>query len=402
VRLTQVDCASTLLCVAIGGDDVVASSTDPGAAMPVWQVAQVKQANPAIDQDLGGVACPSTSLCVVTDQEGDVITSADPASSRASWTVSHVDQSTTYECLHYNETGCAPDLGPVSCPSSVRCVALDFEGNELGSSDPTGGASAWPVIGGGYETPDTFWGYLTCAPSLCLTAQFADSGIYAQPLTKTRPLLPVFTVNGEVSALTCPSASLCLAGTSVDGSPGRLYISIAPPSGAWRTVYSAAPGVTGGSTIGAISCPSTRLCFAADSNGRVTIGTPSPSKAQLTKALHDLIRPPGRRQTIARILSHRSERAAITAPLTGTLTIAWHQRLASRTHTHRDTGAVLALATTHLIREQRSTVLIKLTAAGRRLLSRTTGRLTLIADARLAPTSRPPITVTNQITLRPR
>lgn len=402
LELTQVSCASTRLCVAIARDDEVATSTDPGTAMPAWSVTHVNQPNPAVSQDLAGIACPTTSLCVITDQEGDVITSTDPSSSLPAWMVSRVDHGTTYECVHYDQVGCAPDLGPISCPSSTRCVALDFEGNELSSADPAGGPSAWSVIGGGYDTPSTFWGYLTCAPSLCLTAQFADPGIYAQLLTETRPALPGFRVGEEVSALACPSASLCLAGNSVDTGAARVYVSAAPRSGAWRPVYSAAPGVTGGSTISAISCPSTRLCFVADSTGRVTVGTPSPSRTQLTTALHELIQLHGSRASIGHILHQHGEREAIIAPLTGTLTIAWQRSDATGARPSSQTGSVVAYATTRLVKRQRAIVVVKLTAAGRRLLSHATRGVTLVARARLAPTSQPPIMVTNRITLRAR
>jgi hypothetical protein len=402
VPLTQVSCPSTSLCVAIGGIDDVVSSTDPYAPTPTWRVTEVTESSPPRDSTagLGGIACPTTSLCVVTDQDGDVITSVDPGSSQATWTVSHVDVGTTYECIHYDQTGCQPGLGPVSCTSASRCVAMDFEGNLLSSRDPAGGASAWELIGGEYDTPDTFWGYLTCAPALCLTAQYYDPGVYAQSLSEGRPALPVFTVRNLVSALACPSATLCLAGNSTDKGAARVYLTTAPRTGAWRTVYSAAPALTGGSTISAISCPSTRLCFVADDAGRVAVGTPNPSRAQIRAALGSLIRSTGRQATIGWILHQSGEHAAFTAPVTGTLKITWHRSAGDRAS--RGAGPVLASATTRLTKGQRATVLVKLTAAGRRLLSRTAGRLALVIRARLASASEPPMSVTTRITLRPR
>lgn len=403
VQLREVSCPSTGLCVAIGTGDNVASSTDPGASGSQWRLTQVTESSPSVDPDesLGGIDCPTVSLCVGTDEQGDVITSIDAASSQPAWTASHVDDATTYECIHYDQTGCPPDLGPVSCPSVSRCVAMDFEGNELTASDPTAGAGAWQPIGG-YASPDTFWGYLTCVQSMCLTAQSYDAGIYAQSSTEPRPAAPVFTVSGSVSALACPSGSLCLAGNSADHGPARVYISTAPQTRAWRTVYLAAPGLTGETTISAISCPSTRLCFVADDAGRVVAGTPGPTQTQLMTALRKLIRLRGAQASTRHILRHHGFRKTLTAPLTGSLTITWRPRRADNDQTRRRIGPVLASAATHLIKDHRAAVLIKLTPAGRQALSHTTDRLALIASARLASASQPSITVTTTITLKPR
>jgi hypothetical protein len=403
VQLTKISCPSTRLCVAIDASDDVVSSTDPGVSAPLWRVAHIGNLHPPLAPILTDIACPTGSLCVVTDDAGDVITSPDPAG-QAEWTVSHIDQGTTYECVHYDGTqgGCQPALESVTCPSQSRCVALDQSGNELSSNEPTGGAEAWQAIGGFNNDPgDAFWGLQACALSLCLTAQNYDSGIYAHSLTELPAALPAFIVGGSVSALTCPSASLCLAGdyASKGTGPAHLYVSAKPQTGAWRSVYTVSPGPTG-AAMAAISCPSTSLCFAADSAGRVTVGTPSPTTAQLTAALHALITPSGHQATIRRILDQRGYRKTITAPLTGRFTITWQRPVTRGAHTpHGAPITVLASSTSDLVKGQRAAVLVKLTAAGRRLLSRATRRLSLIAHGRLVPTSRPAITVTNRINL---
>jgi hypothetical protein len=73
------------------------------------------------------------------------------------------------------------------------------------------------------------------------------------------------TVNADhLNAVTCPSASLCLA----VGSRGALYVSTDPASGSWT-----------GTTIDDfreltwISCPSPSLCVATDSTGHVVTST---------------------------------------------------------------------------------------------------------------------------------
>ena len=73
-----------------------------------------------------------------------------------------------------------------------------------------------------------------------------------------------------------------------------------------------------------------------------------------------------------------------------------------RVHSRHGAGPVLASATAGIVRGDRATIMIKLTAAGRRLLSHTTDRVALIARARLAPMGEPSVTAATEISLRPR
>ncbi len=65
-----------------------------------------------------------------------------------------------------------------------------------------------------------------------------------------------------ITAISCPSASLCVA---VDGNGNVLY-SNSPATGAWSTPVLVDPGTH---SFTAISCPLTTLCFATDNHGSV-------------------------------------------------------------------------------------------------------------------------------------
>ena len=78
------------------------------------------------------VSCASPSLCVAVDYAGNVVTSSDPAGGAAAWSV-------------------RPRQRPPTKSSPCRawrrrlCVAGNAAGNVLTSTDPTGGAPAWTL-----------------------------------------------------------------------------------------------------------------------------------------------------------------------------------------------------------------------------------------------------------------
>src|SRR4029077_8151332 len=75
-----------------------------------WTVTNVDGTN-----YMAGVSCPSSGLCVAVDFAGNVVSSSNPTGGAAAWTVANVDGLNIM-------TG-------VSCPSSGLCVAVDQVGN---------------------------------------------------------------------------------------------------------------------------------------------------------------------------------------------------------------------------------------------------------------------------------
>jgi hypothetical protein len=120
----------------------------------------------------------------------------------------------------------------ISCPSAARCVAVG-EGSAIATSGaPTGGASAWDMgsidIGG--ETDAT--GTLIEEPGLGMRE--------------------------EITAVSCPSAELCVGGTF----DGYIVWSTNPAGGASTWRFADIDGHARDTHLMAISCPSTGLCVA--------------------------------------------------------------------------------------------------------------------------------------------
>jgi hypothetical protein len=165
-------------------------------------------------QAFGGVSCPSASLCVAVDFAGEVITSTDPAGV-GGWRVADVDPGSFF-------------LG-VECPSVSLCVAFDGSGNVVTSTEPTGGAGAWAVA-------------------------HVDAGLVSG-LSST-----------SLAGLSCPSVSLCVGFDSA----GNVVSSTDPAGGAeaWRLAH-----VDGGNALRSLSCPSVSLCVGFDDAGNVVSST---------------------------------------------------------------------------------------------------------------------------------
>src|SRR5690349_11451612 len=113
------------------------ASPSPTTGPLTWSAPQrIDHQPPFAGNRLEGISCPSGGLCVATDQLGNVVTSRDPIGGAAAWTVIHVDPTK-------DPTSEAANLSAVSCPNSGLCVAVDYSGNVVTSTTPTGGAAAW-------------------------------------------------------------------------------------------------------------------------------------------------------------------------------------------------------------------------------------------------------------------
>ena len=71
-------------------------------------------------------------MCVAGDYSGNILTSTDPTGGKRAWTKASAVPGAPFDAL-----------GAVSCPSVSLCVAGDFYGDILTSTEPTGGANAW-------------------------------------------------------------------------------------------------------------------------------------------------------------------------------------------------------------------------------------------------------------------
>lgn len=203
--LRSVSCPSPEFCVMVSYDGFVYATTAPARGAASWSSSLLpeRQAN----MHPTSVSCPTESLCVAVTggykAAGRVLTSTDPLS--GAWQVTQL--------------GDPLDLRGVSCGTPALCVAVAREGRIFVSTEPTGGASAWRLVG-----------------------------------TPGRP--------GDLEGVDCVSSLLCAAGNLT----GNVLTSTDPdgPAASWREANA------GGSVqITDVSCPTVDRCVAVDNNGSV-------------------------------------------------------------------------------------------------------------------------------------
>lgn len=116
-----VACPSLALCVAVqdggvGGEGIVATSTDPVAAAPTWATSGFPGAPT-------GVACPTTSLCVAITDMPFAYVSTDPGGGAGAWSLNAIGEAGRH-------------LLAVDCPSASLCVVVDDAGHAIVGTAP--------------------------------------------------------------------------------------------------------------------------------------------------------------------------------------------------------------------------------------------------------------------------
>lgn len=154
-----------------------------------WAAGPITWSSPSLADSSGviSLSCPSSSLCVGTTATGRVVTSTRPTMT-GSWP----------ETVVSGPDGPAT-LSKVSCASDELCAAIDTAGDVAVSRDPAGGSSTW-------------------------TLTHVDSAL--NPATGT---------SDDLTALDCPSVSLCVATDAA----GDVVTSSDPAGGAaaWQVAH---------------------------------------------------------------------------------------------------------------------------------------------------------------------
>jgi hypothetical protein len=226
-----------ILLVAVAVALVVLPLGQAGTATPYlyWSFEAVVPSSNHPD----AVSCPSTSLCLVVDGAGDVFASADASSGDPTWSGAHVDA--------------ANSVAAISCPTASFCAAVDSAGNVVGSTNPGGGASAWTVIPAG-TSPLTG---ISCVSAIFCAAvdQAGDVLVSIDPLSSSG-WSNIAHVDGTtaLNGISCPTTTLCVA---VDGA-GNILTSTNPTAGSWQSAYVE----TTANDILSVTCPSASLCLA--------------------------------------------------------------------------------------------------------------------------------------------
>jgi hypothetical protein len=388
--LAGVSCGSAG-CVAVDDLGNAITSSEPTASAGAWTAAAIDPGNGG----LTGTACPvlditSVSFCVAVDHAGNVLASAVPAHGASSWTSEHVDAAgghftgvscTAFAswCVAFDDLGniavSTEPLEPgwtlthidsngltgVSCEIVLvtTCVATDTAGNVITSSNPSGGAGAWTASSVDSHSLAGVSCVLYEAPPLCGAVD--DAG---DALTSTNPLGGASTwattnVDGitALTAISCPSVELCVAADS----QGNMLTGIpSPPAKEEKPSGGESSGAGGGGS----PPPST-----STSSGSST-ATASVSAAQIAGSLGGQLVPRGKAAKIGALLKHGGLTMPFQALAAGTLAVQWYYVPvgAKLAKTSKAKPVLVASGGLTFSGAGTGTIRVKLTAQGKRLL----------------------------------
>ena len=280
-QYTGVSCASSTACIAVGGGAIIATTNGTS-----WS-AQTVPSGAAPSH----VACANASACVAVGDQSSPTAAIYTTNGGKTWLAG----STPANAL----------LVSASCSTASDCIA---SGNPMLKS--TNGGKTWSAVTlPSTAASDT--GGVSCVPSgtLCLATGAAavnETGVPAAILRSTSggsswsaqifPLGPA-----GIGAISCPSSTGCIAGGSSQSLLGGNLVSFTTAyatsdSGAtWSDTW---PQQLSGA-LKAISCPSATTCLATDgfdvwrttnAGGSWTIVTP-PAGTNDSNAFHDLACP---------------------------------------------------------------------------------------------------------------
>ncbi len=275
----QLDCTSSIFCLGLGTDDVIASA-DPLGGEAAWR-------RDNADDDWSYASCATDTFCLLGGGEltgplaaGDVEMSVsdDPAALSPVW---HQVAVATQELECTDDEGasnaCPSQLTGLSCPSTHFCAATDGYGQVLTATRPAHG-DAWKAVQVLPPDPDADYDadreLLSC-PSQRFCAVWQDEKIYVS----TRPGNPAAWMSSalrdkHLDQLDCASARLCVA---LDDS-GNFYFSTDPaaPHPRWThqrvDISALSVALPATQTDYRVSCPNARVCVMTDPAGRLLVG----------------------------------------------------------------------------------------------------------------------------------
>ncbi len=417
-----ISCPSESFCAGVDSAGYVFTTTDPAAGAAAWSSAKISG-----EYDLTAVSCPSASLCVAVDNEGNVITSTSPTSGASAWHTEKIDEGPCPTVYCKNIKAQLPPvrtLDTISCPSASLCVAGDWDGDVVTSSNPTGGTDAWSVahvdsnlISGavvGKAAQAEIVSVSCPSVSLCvasdgvgevLTSQNPTGGASAWRSSRATPRLSALSTAPDLTtpiSLTCPTASLCTGLYS----PAEVALTYQPLSGVeWERVVVDPTG-----ELNAISCPAASLCLAVDRTGDVIVGrlgdvivggpaSPNrrlPTRRQIRRLLRAEITPHGRTQTIGGLSGRRAFPLSLHLPVAGHVQVRWLFPMPSARH--RSHRLLIGHGQADLTAGTSTTIHLVLARSAIARLHRK-GRIRLLAEAIFSPPHSQPITVTKPFAL---
>jgi len=170
---------------------------------------------------LSAVSCSSSASCVALDNT-------------ASFTYSNSKWATA---IPFGNNGGMPSL---SCPSSSFCLAVDESGNAF-----TYRGGTWSS--GLAITNGTTWGASCSSSSFCAVASSVGAYTYSDG-----QWVGSGTGSAQPGAVSCPSASFCMAVPNGGASDSYIY-----SQGKWTPI-----AIPANSQFSSVSCPSSSFCIA--------------------------------------------------------------------------------------------------------------------------------------------
>jgi hypothetical protein len=264
--LEAIACPSTSLCV-IQEPLRLLVSTNPTAAHPAWKRTVLPL--PRADE-LTGIACASNTLCVSWLDDDILEGSSNPAAGASAWKA--VTLTVPQKVFDVRTVACAPVttlcVASLSAPDGVAAFAT--------STNPTGGAAAWPVTTkAGFDSPDA----IACpSATLCAAASLGDIETTVTPAAGAASWSAGAVVDPmkvDFSAFACPSLTVCL-GALNDGSVATTTNAAAGSAGYVVSPVLDPAGFGTGAQTG-IACPTTAACLIPDQTpglATVTLGPP--------------------------------------------------------------------------------------------------------------------------------
>ena len=169
------------------------------------------------------------------------------------------------------DTGGTPTA--VTCASLTLCVGVDHQGKVFSSATPAS-ATGWAVgPTTGVNTPSA----VSCpqGPGTAFCVVVGLAGTAATAVSPFATWAPQTIGTHALNGISCPSTSLCVA---VD-SNGSIEFSTTPMTGPWTPLLIDGTGTT---ALNAISCPTSGFCAAVDVTGNVLVST-APTTTTWTK-----------------------------------------------------------------------------------------------------------------------
>src|SRR5262249_37700707 len=156
----------------------LAVSAAPAAAAQ-WNLTQLPEESTA----LYGASCPSPALCVVVGSNGALASSTDPTGGAGTWLVSHFDGAEEVHPDDPRNYYAGSQVRGVSCPTTEFCAAMSRQGYVYASTNPGSGAPAWSALALQPEKKPRVHAYDVSCPSTPLRARGAAGRRVVPPPT---------------------------------------------------------------------------------------------------------------------------------------------------------------------------------------------------------------------------